>query len=74
MFQASHTQVNGEPQNLKSESPLIISDKVDVELRSQELELLLVTIKNTLFKGEYVEILYNLTLKLQQGYVHCKSK
>ena len=36
-----------------------------VELDEKELQFLLVTIKNSLFKGEYVELLYNLTLKLQ---------
>jgi len=39
-----------------------------VELSEKELEFLLVTIKNSLFKGEYVETLYNLTLKLQEKY------
>ena len=32
-----------------------------VELDEKELQFLLVTIKNSLFKGEYVELLYNLT-------------
>ena len=36
-----------------------------VELDEKELQFLLITIKNSLFKGEYVELLYNLTLKLQ---------
>tara|TARA_R110000772_G_scaffold82745_2_gene175351 strand:- start:1163 stop:1390 length:228 start_codon:yes stop_codon:yes gene_type:complete len=39
-----------------------------VELDEKELQFLLVTIKNSLFKGEYVELLYNLTLKLQNKY------
>ena len=47
----------------KSEPPTI-----DVELTARELEFLLVTIKNSLFKGEYVEICYNTTLKLQEKY------
>jgi len=45
-----------------------------IELTEKELEFLLVTIKNSLFKGEYVEILYNLTLKLQKHFVNLKSK
>ena len=45
-----------------------------IELTEKELEFLLVTIKNSLFKGEYVEILYNLTLKLQKHFVDLKSK
>ena len=47
----------------KSEPPTI-----NVELTSQQLQFLLVTIKNSLFKGEYVEICYNTTLKLQEKY------
>ena len=46
----------------------------NVELTKQELELLLVTIKNSLFKGENVEVLYNLTLKLQESYVNSNKK
>ena len=57
----------------------VSTDKVDtpltydIKLTEKELELLLLTIKNGLFKGEYVEILYNLTLKLQEKYVKVKK-
>ena len=34
----------------------------------KELEFLLVTIKNSLFKGEYVETCYNVTLKIQEKF------
>ncbi len=40
----------------------------NIELTEKEIELILLTIKNGLFKGEYVEILYNLTLKIQEKY------
>jgi hypothetical protein len=74
MFKAGHVELKGEVQDLPLDSPLNVSGKINVELSKQELELLLITIKNSLFKGEYVEILFNLTLKLQQGYVDCKPK
>lgn len=45
-----------------------------IELTEKEIEFLLVTIKNSLFKGEYVETLYNLTLKLQKHFLNLKSK
>jgi|TARA_B110000977_G_scaffold27789_1_gene35335 hypothetical protein len=45
----------------------------NIELTEKEIEFILVTIKNGLFKGEYVEILYNLTLKLQEKYVKVKK-
>ena len=47
----------------KSETPT-----VNLELTHKQLEFLLVTIKNSLFKGEYVELCYNVTLKLQEKY------
>ena len=39
-----------------------------IDLSKKELEFLLVTIKNGLFKGEHIEICYNTTLKLQEKY------
>ena len=44
-----------------------------IKLTEKEIEFLLVTIKNSLFKGEYVETLYNLTLKLQKHFIDLKS-
>lgn len=57
--------INGAPKNGASN----ISEDRNVKLSKEELELLLITIKNSLFKGENVEILYNLTLKLQKSYL-----
>ena len=45
-----------------------------IEFTEKELEFLLVTIKNSLFKGEYVEICYNTTLKIQDSYTKLKDK
>jgi hypothetical protein len=45
----------------------------NVELTENEIELILLTIKNSLFKGEYVETLYNLTLKMQEKYKKIKK-
>ena len=50
------------------------NDSTNVELTDKELELLLLTIKNGLFRGEYVETVYNLTLKLQKQLVDLKYK
>jgi hypothetical protein len=63
--------------NIKKEG--VSTDKVDtpltynIELTEKELELLLLTIKNGLFKGEYVETLYTLTLKMQETYIKIKK-
>jgi hypothetical protein len=39
------------------------------ELTAQEIEQLLLLIKNSVFKGEQVEVIYNLVFKLQQQYI-----
>ena len=43
-------------------------ESAPINLSKKESEFLLLTIKNALFKGEYVEVLYNLTLKIQEHY------
>jgi len=53
----------------------IISNKNNVvidpnKLNKQELELLLIVIKNATIKGEQVEAFYNLIIKLQNQHTH----
>ena len=71
-LKAKNIQIGGETQ--KQEISSSTSPITHVELSEKELEFILVTIKNGLFKGEYVETLYNLTLKLQKHFVHLRSK
>lgn len=71
-FKAGNLQIGGETQ--KQESSSTSSETTQVELSEKELEFILVTIKNGLFKGEYVETLYNLTLKLQKHFVDLRTK
>lgn len=62
---------------VKTESPIPQTSNplsISLELTDKELELLLLTIKNGLFRGEYVETVYNLTLKLQKQLVDLKYK
>jgi hypothetical protein len=66
-FKASNTVVKGVKS--KDNTPSITS----LDLTEKELEFLLVTIKNGLFKGEYVELCYNVTLKLQTKYNELKK-
>ena len=40
------------------------------QLSKEEIELLLSLIKQTTFKGEHIETLYNLVLKLQNQYIY----
>ena len=44
-------------------------DEVKVDLSKEELEILLGTLKNSHFKGEIVETIYNLVWKLQNSYL-----
>ena len=67
-FKSNNIQIKGVPTNNVG-SPLL----TDIKLSESELEFLLVTIKNGLFKGEYVEICYNTTLKLQEKYKSFKK-
>jgi hypothetical protein len=79
-FKASHVVVGdidiNKVKNQSSTLPPLppIDTPSSLELTDKELELLLLTIKNGLFKGEYVEILYNLTLKLQTHLISLRGK
>jgi hypothetical protein len=70
-FTANNIIVGGSKIEKESPTPPI---NVSLELTDKELELLLLTIKNGLFRGEYVETVYNLTLKLQKQLVDIKYK
>tara|TARA_R110000803_G_scaffold40075_3_gene86310 strand:+ start:270 stop:482 length:213 start_codon:yes stop_codon:yes gene_type:complete len=48
----------------------IDSSKEDLHLNKEELKYLLLLIKNSQFPGKDVEIIYNLTWKLQQVYLY----
>ena len=74
-FSASNIIVGGS--KVEVETPTTsptTNDSTNIELTDKELELLLLTIKNGLFRGEYVETVYNLTLKLQKQLVDLKYK
>jgi|TARA_R110000803_G_scaffold198688_2_gene262530 hypothetical protein len=62
-FKSNQTTIKGVPVEDVG-TPLT----TNIELSEKELQFLLITIKNGLFKGEYVELLYDLTLKLQEKY------
>ena len=73
-FSASNIIVGGSKIEVETPSTSPSTDSVTLELTDKELELLLLTIKNGLFRGEYVETVYNLTLKLQKQLVDLKYK
>jgi hypothetical protein len=73
-FTASNIIVGGSKVEVETPTSSSTTDSATLELTDKELELLLLTIKNGLFRGEYVETVYNLTLKLQKQLVDLKYK
>ncbi len=63
-FTANNVQTNKKEEPQKA--PLPASS---LDLTKEEVEVLLLTIKEMTFKGEHVEKVYNLVYKLQQYYV-----
>jgi len=73
-FTASNLIIGDSKIKVESPTSQTTSQNTHIELTDKELELLLLTIKNGLFRGEYVETVYNLTLKLQKQLVDSKYK
>ena len=72
-FKAGNINVGGKP--IKQDNIIETSESsksIKIDVNQSELELLLLTIKNGLFRGEYVETVYTLTLKLQKQLVDLK--
>ena len=63
-FTANNIQTN--KQEEPSKAPLPSSN---LQLSKEEVEMLLITIREMTFKGEHVEKIYTLVLKLQQYYM-----
>ena len=60
-----NTQKGTQPQNIVTPAP--------EQLNAQELEFLLLLIKQSTFKGESLEVVFNTTLKLQTQYTKAKQ-
>ena len=73
-FSAGNIIIGGTTIEVETPTSSPTNDSTTLELTDKELELLLLTIKNGLFRGEYVETVYNLTLKLQKQLVDLKYK
>ena len=57
----------------KGNQPIEADSSNLIELSKRETEFLLQTIRNSQFKGEDIEVLYNLVLKVQKLYIHYNS-
>jgi hypothetical protein len=55
-----------------SSSPVTQNNREEYILIQQEIEYLLELIKNSMFKGEQLETVYNIVYKLQQQYLSQK--
>ena len=53
-------------------SPVTQTNREEYILIQQEIEYLLELIKNSMFKGEQLETIYNIVYKLQQQYLSQK--
>lgn len=70
-FNAKNISAN--KQEEPSKAPLFNSSPPALELSKGEIEVLLLLIKDSSFKGEHVEKIYNLVYKLQQYYLSSKQ-
>ena len=61
-FKANSLQVNKDNRKQSSTTE-------DLLLNKKDLEFLLSLVKNSTFKGEQIELIYNLTSKLQKAYL-----
>jgi hypothetical protein len=61
-FKANSLQVNKDNRKQPSTTE-------DLLLNKKDLEFLLSLVKNSTFKGEQIELIYNLTSKLQKAYL-----
>jgi len=66
-FRSTHINNIKEEESSKT-PPFSIPEGQSLNLTREEVEILLITIRDTTFKGENVERIYNLILKLQQYY------
>jgi hypothetical protein len=62
-----------EKQNFNQNKSFIEDVEYQDKLNIEELELLLLLVKQSTFKGEFVETVYNTTLKLQNQYIKQKQ-
>ena len=71
-FSSRNIEIN----NIKEEpskAPLsTFTQVIGLDLTKEEVEVLLINIKDASFKGEHVEKVYNLVYKLQQYYITLK--
>ena len=58
--------------NVKEEPQKAPLSNSTLDLTKEEIEVILITIKDSTFRGEHVEKVYNLVLKLQQYYISIK--
>ena len=66
-FRSTHIN-NRKEEESSTTPPFSNSQEQSLNLTREEVEILLITIRDATFKGESIERIYNLILKLQQYY------
>lgn len=66
-FRSTHINTRKEEESSIT-PPFSIPQEQSLNLTREEVEALLITIRDATFKGESIERIYNLILKLQQYY------
>jgi hypothetical protein len=67
-FISTHINNNRKEEESSKTPPFLNSQEQSLNLTREEVEILLITIRDATFKGESIERIYNLILKLQQYY------
>ena len=63
-FKSNNVIINNVSEVEKSTSP------INNNLTPEEIQLILITLRNSTFKGEHVELFYNTVVKLQKQYTN----
>lgn len=63
-FKSNNVIIDNVSEVEKSTSP------INNNLTPEEIQLILITLRNSTFKGEHVELFYNTVIKLQNQYIN----
>lgn len=66
MFKSNNVVIN----NINVDKVEESTSSIDNNLTLEEIQLILITLRNSTFKGEHVELFYNTVIKLQNQYTN----
>ena len=68
-FNAKNLNIKEDSRKITQNPPSTLHEEEDLLLNREELKYLLTLIKNSSFQGKDIEILYNLSWKLQKAFL-----